>query len=142
MSAVAHFFVAVSGSFIHERMAQLFVDIYIQVQNVDPTRYIYSGQLLSVIREYTQQRISRNFLYRKVIAPLRDDGVIIASSSHGYKIPISVEDIKTYLNSTNAIVSPMLHRIGICRELIKQQTLNGLDILDDSAYLRYKKYFD
>ena len=28
MSAVAHFFVAVSGSFIHERMAQLFVDIY------------------------------------------------------------------------------------------------------------------
>lgn len=28
MSAVAHFFVAVSGSFIHERMAQLFIDIY------------------------------------------------------------------------------------------------------------------
>ena len=28
MSAVAHFFVAVSGSFIHERMAQLFVDFY------------------------------------------------------------------------------------------------------------------
>lgn len=28
MSAVAHFFMAVSGSFIHERMAQLFVDIY------------------------------------------------------------------------------------------------------------------
>ena len=28
MSAVARFFVAVSGSFIHERMAQFFVDFY------------------------------------------------------------------------------------------------------------------
>ena len=86
--------------------------------------------------------MSRNFLYRKVIAPLRDEGVIIASSSHGYKIPISVEDIKTYLNSTHTIVSPMLHRIGICRALIQQQTRNQLDVLDDPAFLRYKKYFD
>ncbi len=113
-----------------------------QVRNVSPTNYIYSNQLISVIKEYTGQKISRNFLYRKVIAPLRDSGVIIASSSHGYKIPISVEDIKTYLNSTNAIVSPMLHRIGICRSLIKQKTSDKLDVLDDPAFLRYKKYFD
>ena len=33
MSAVAHFFVAVSGSFIHERMAQLFIDSYIRAIN-------------------------------------------------------------------------------------------------------------
>ena len=32
MSAVAHFFMAVSGSFIHERMAQLFVDFYSPVR--------------------------------------------------------------------------------------------------------------
>lgn len=113
-----------------------------QVDNVSPTRYIYSNQILSVINEYTQQKVSRNFLYRKVIAPLRDDGVIIASSSHGYKIPISVDDIKTYLNSTHTIVSPMLHRIGICRRLILQQTDSKLDVLDDIAYSRYKKYFD
>lgn len=127
-----------------ERRAQVGFLRYLlfQVQNVDPTRYIYSGQILSVLKEYTQCKISRNFLYRKVIAPLRDAGIIIASSSHGYKIPISVEDIKTYLNSTNAIVSPMLYRIGICRKLIKLQTNNDLDVLDDPAYLRFKKYFD
>lgn len=113
-----------------------------QVQNVNPTKYIYSNQILSVLSEYTQQKISKDFLYRKVIAPLRDEGVIIASSPHGYKIPISVEDVKTYINSTHSVVSPMLHRIGICRTLIQQQTSNQLDILDDPAYLRYKKYFD
>lgn len=113
-----------------------------QVGNVNPSRYIYADEILSIIREYTEREINRNFLYRRVIAPLRDCGVIIASSSHGYKIPISVEDIKTYLNSTHTIVSPMLHRIEICRTLIQQQTDGQLDILDDPAFLKYKKYFD
>lgn len=127
-----------------EKRAQVAFVRYLlfQAQNIDPTQYIYSNQIISVLREYTKQKITRNFLYRKVIAPLRDEGVIIASSSHGYKIPISVEDIKTYLNSTHTIVSPMLHRIGICRKLIQQQTSNQLDVLDDPAFLRYKKYFD
>lgn len=112
------------------------------VQNISPSKFLYSNQIISVLQEYTEQRITRNHLYRRVIAPLRDEGVIIASSSRGYKIPISVDDIKTYLNSTHTIVSPMLHRIGICRQLIKQQTGNSLDVLDDPAFLRYKKYFD
>ena len=112
------------------------------VQNISPSKFLYSNQIISVLQEYTEQRITRNYLYRRVIAPLRDEGVIIASSSRGYKIPISVDDIKTYLNSTHTIVSPMLHRIGICRQLILQQTGNSLDVLDDPAFLRYKKYFD
>lgn len=127
-----------------EKRAQIAFLRYLlfQVQNVNPTRYISSNQLLSVIREYTNQHISRDFLYRRVIAPLRDNGVIIASCSHGYKIPISIDDITTYLNSTHTIVSPMLYRMGICRNLIKQQTANKLDVLDDSAFIRYKRYFD
>lgn len=111
-------------------------------QNVSPSSYLYANQIIRAIQEYTVQRITRNYLYRRVIAPLRDEGVIIASSSRGYKIPISVDDIKTYLNSTHTIVSPMLHRIEICRNLILQQTGNDLDVLDDPAFLRYKKYFD
>ena len=111
-------------------------------QNVSPSNFLYANQIIRDIQEYTVQRITRNYLYRRVIAPLRDEGVIIASSSRGYKIPISVDDIKTYLNSTHTVVSPMLHRMGICRSLILQQTGNHLDVLDDPAFLRYKKYFD
>ena len=40
MSAVAHFFVAVSGSFIHERMAQLFIDIYTHGKRSDNTSFL------------------------------------------------------------------------------------------------------
>lgn len=81
-------------------------------------------------------------MYRRIVAPLRDDKVIIASSKQGYKIPVNTDDIYTYLNQTNNIVSPMLQRIEICRDLIKTKTDNQLDVLDHIAYLKYKKYFD
>ena len=112
------------------------------VKNVDPTHYISSNQLVAVIREYVDHRITKNYLFRRVIAPLRDDGVIIASCSHGYKIPIAVEDITTYLNQTHSIVSPMLHRVEVCRNLVLENTHGNFDILSDPAFIRYKKYFD
>lgn len=112
------------------------------VHNVDATKYISSYQLISVLEEYTETRIRLNFLYRRVIAPLRDAGVILASSTQGYKIPISAKDVTTYINQTHTVVSPMLHRIGICRDLIKLQTDGKLDVLDDPAFLKYKNYFD
>jgi hypothetical protein len=98
--------------------------------------------LLSVLEEYSGEKIRPNYLYRRVIAPLRDAGVILASCSHGYKIPISTEDILTYFNQTDMIVSPMLHRIEVSRKLILQQTDNQLDVLDNPAFLKYKNYFD
>lgn len=111
-------------------------------QNVDARRYVSSHQLLTILEEYAGHRVRANYLYRRIIAPLRDDGVILASSSHGYKLPISVKDIVTYFNQTHMIVSPMLHRMELCRNLIKQQTHNGLDILDDPAFTKYKRFFD
>ncbi|MCD7803146.1 MAG: DUF3800 domain-containing protein [Clostridiales bacterium] len=127
-----------------ERRAQIAFLKYLlfQVKNMNPAQYISSNQLLIVIKEYTGHRITRNFLYRRVIAPLRDHGVIIASCTHGYKIPISVDDITTYLNQTHTIVSPMLHRVEICRNIILQSTSGNYDILDDPAFLHYKRYFD
>ena len=97
---------------------------------------------LSAVREYTAQRITKNYLFRRIIAPLLDKGIIIASCSRGYKIPISVDDITTYLNQTHTIVSPMLHRVEVCRNLILQSTAGNLDILNDAAFVRYKRYFD
>ena len=112
------------------------------VNNVNPTQYVSAAQILATIREYTSHRVTKDFLYRRIIAPLRDEGVIIASCPRGYKIPISAEDITAYLNQTNTRVSPMLRRVGICRNLILQKTDGNLDILNDDAFVKYKRYFD
>lgn len=112
------------------------------VDNINPTRFVSSHELQLSIQEYTGTRITKSFLFRRVVAPLRDNGVILSSSSRGYKIPISSEDIVTYLNQTHSTVSPMLNRIRICRELVLQETSGNLDILNDPAFARYKNYFD
>lgn len=113
-----------------------------EVQNGNPFKYVTSNQIINILNEYVDFKVTRDHLYRRIVAPLRDDRVIIASSNQGYKIPVSTDDIYTYLNQTNTIVSPMLHRIEICRDLIKAKTDNQLDVLDNIAYLKYKKYFD
>lgn len=127
-----------------DRQAQLCFlrHLLFEVQNVDPFSYVRTDRILAVLRSNSQQRITKSYLYRQVVAVLSDEGVIIASSPIGYKIPVSVDDIIEYLNQTHAVVAPMLSRIGMCRRLIRQQTGNSLDILDDPAFLRYKKYFD
>lgn len=112
------------------------------VNYVNAIQYVSSTQIMTTVQEYTTHKITKNFLFRRIIAPLRDAGVIIASCSKGYKIPISVDDITTYLNQTHTIVSPMLSRVGTCRRLVLQSTDGKLDILDDPAFARYKRYFE
>lgn len=112
------------------------------VTSVSSIQYVYADELIRNVQQYVDKKLTKDFLYRQVIAPLRDNGVILASCAHGYKIPISVDDILTYMNQTTSIVGPMMHRMGMCRKLIKEGTDGNLDMFDDPAFLKYKRYFE
>lgn len=105
------------------------------------SRYVFAGEIVQKFSESSNKPITRDYLYRRIIAPLRDDGVLIASSAHGFKIPKTVDDNSTYINQTVSVVGPMLHRIGKCRTLIKKQTDGTLDIFDDKTLMAFKRYF-
>lgn len=109
--------------------------------NISESMYIYSGEITRLLSNVSGQRITRDYLYRRIVAPLRDAGMLIASCAHGYKIPTCVNDIYTYINQTSGIVVPMLSRIEKCRTLIKKQTDGALDILNDPALTKFKRYF-
>lgn len=111
------------------------------VRNINPSKYISSGEIIKVLSDLSDSRVRRNDIYRKIIAPLRDADVIIASCSHGYKIPTCIDDIYSYINQTTGVVGPMLSRVEKCRKLILAQTEGSLDILDDPALKKYKRYF-
>ena len=111
------------------------------VRNISLDKYISSGEIIQVLSDLTKSRVRRDYLYRRIIAPLRDAGVIIASCSHGYKIPICIEDIYLYINQTTGVVGPMLSRVEKCRQLILAQTDGSFDVLDDPALKKYKQYF-
>lgn len=110
-------------------------------RNINDSMFIYSGEITKMLSNISNRRVSRDYLYRRIIAPLRDADVLIASSAHGYKIPTCVNDIYTYINQTSGIVGPMLSRIEKCRTLIEKQTDGALDILHDPALTKFKRYF-
>jgi hypothetical protein len=77
---------------------------------------------------------SKQQLYSKVIAKLRDDGVILASSPHGYKLPRDVRDVLAFVERTDTIVVPMLNRLQNAREALLLATGGDLDIVSDERF--------
>ena len=124
------------------RLRVLFLRLLLfNVQMYSSSRFVYSGEIVQELSKLSERKVTKDFLYRRIIALLRDDGVLIASSSHGYKIPTKVADIATYINQTTTVVSPMLSRVGKCRTLVMKATNGKLDILDDPALSGYKRFF-
>lgn len=109
---------------------------------INPHKYISTIEILKHL-EHTSGRVINVYYFRtKVIANLRDKGIIIASSSKGYKIPASQKDLYDFLNHDNSIIQPMLRRIKLCRDRILLASKNNLDILDDDAYKSLKTFFE
>jgi hypothetical protein len=97
-------------------------------RNVSESKFIYSAEITRWLTSVSGKRVTRDFLYRKIIPQLRDSDILIASSAHGYKLPTCIDDIYAYINQTNGVVNPMLSRIGKCRSLILKQTDGFLSI--------------
>ena len=124
------------------RLRSLFLRLLLyNVRMYSSTRYVHSGEIVQELSRLTDKRVTKDFLYRRIIAPLRDDGVLIASSTHGYKIPTKAADIAAYVNQTASVVGPMLSRIGMCRSQIQKATDSGLDILEDPSLAGYRRFF-
>jgi len=109
--------------------------------NYSNTKFLYAKEIVDALSDIFDKKITSNYLYRKITPSLRDAGVIISSCNNGYKLPSCMDDIYKYINQTNGVVSPMLHRIGICRKLILQESDGSFDILDEYKLENYKRYF-
>lgn len=77
--------------------------------------------------------------FRGVIGKLRDDGILIASSKDGYRIPSQKADIWNFLRHQNNIVGPIIGRVKKCRERVKTATLGKLDVLEEPEFALLKQ---
>jgi hypothetical protein len=111
-------------------------------RHINPTRYISSFEIMEHIRVRRGKTVSLHYFQTKVIAPLRDAGVLIASSSRGYKLPASERDLYDFINHSNTIVEPMLARIKKFRDQISKATKGKLDVLGKNEYAVIRKVLD
>ncbi|GAB3754825.1 hypothetical protein [Spirosoma pomorum] len=108
-------------------------------RHVNPTRYISSRELISHIEDRRGRLPSLHYFQTRVIAPLRDAGVLIASSAKGYKIPSCEKDLYDFVNHSNTIIQPLLSRISKCRDRIHSATNGAIDLLDREEYANLKR---
>ncbi|MBQ7845541.1 MAG: DUF3800 domain-containing protein [Clostridia bacterium] len=110
--------------------------------NNDTRGYIFTNELIAHIKHTSLGEMKEQTFRTKIIGKLRDRGVIIASSTKGYKIPSKTSELRDFIKHDAKIVFPMLSRLKKCRDLVKLSTVNELDLLDDTEFSELKVYFD
>lgn len=102
--------------------------------NRSPRKYIPTKELLNQLCYLGFERMSIQAFRAKIIAKLRDDGVIIASSPDGYKIPSSEDELEDFINRGKTIILPMLSRLKKCNDIIKMGTSGNLDLFQRAEF--------
>lgn len=120
---------------IHQAACLRYLVFYFR--NINADRYIPTFELISNIEAIKGGTISMHYFRSKIIAHLRDKGILISSSSKGYKLPSCSDDLMEFVNHSNSYIQPMIDRIFACRRVVKLATKNSVDILDnpDLKYL-------
>jgi hypothetical protein len=104
--------------------------------------YISSKDIINNLHEITGRDYTPHYFKTRIIAKLRDAGVLISSSQSGYKIPIREKEILAFVNQTSLMVKPMLQRLKICRNRVLSATGNEFDVLAFKEYEYIKAFFD
>ncbi len=105
----------------------------------DPTQYTYGLEILDHVNSGREEGMSPQTFRMKVIAVLRSQGVIIASSSKGYKIPSTSRDIEEYVSLVEGQTIPYLKRLAIARNHLRLVSSGEYDIVDEARYFELAK---
>lgn len=115
---------------------QLLVLRYLQFRftNNDCGRYISTKELITHLINCGYPKMQTQNFRMKIIARLRDKGVILASSKTGYKIPINETEIYDFVNHGKTIIMPMLARLRKCHDAIRVGTNGAVDLFEKAEY--------
>ena len=123
-----------------DTLAQVNVLDYLlfRFMNNDLRRYISTKELTNLLQDTAHVGMNMQAFRTRIIANLRDKGIIIASSPSGYKIPSKESELFDFINHGTSIIIPMISRLKKCRELVKLGTNNKVDLFDkiDNKALR------
>ncbi len=87
-------------------------------------------------------KLSIQSFRNKIIAKLRDNEVIISSSSSGYKIPSTEKELYDFVNHGKSIIMPLLHRLKICNDVIRMGTEGQIRLFERAEYQQLAKIID
>lgn len=104
----------------------------------DASRYVATAKILQHLATQLHLDLTQRNL-RTAISSLRDEGVVIGTSSKGYKLPICEDDIRAFVQHTNTIVPPMLARIRRACDDLKIASSGTIDMLDAPEFDKLRR---
>lgn len=111
---------------------------------INQNKYVATEEIINNLNSFSDEVISIDYLRSNIVAPLRDEDILISSSNnqHGYKLPISARDLLDFVKLSSSNVLPMLRRLEKCRKSVLLATNNNLDILAGEQFKELKEFFD
>lgn len=102
-------------------------------------KYISTQELQNALQRQGFEKLSNQSFRNRIIAKLRDYGVIIASSNKGYKLPSKRNEVEDFIRKVQGIIEPMIHRLQLCYESITLGSNGEIQILDSPEYVTLKQ---
>lgn len=110
--------------------------------NRSPRKYIPTNELISQLVYLGFEKMSLQAFRNKIIAKLRDEDVIIASSVGGYKIPANENELFDFVDHGKNIIMPMLSRLKRCNDVIKMGTNGKVNLFERAEYQSLAKLME
>ena len=104
--------------------------------------YILTKEIINQLQYCGFPKISTQAFRNKIIAKLRDRGVIISSSPNGYKIPSKKKEVEDFILHGKGIIEPMLSRLKLCYDAINLGSNGSIKILDAQEYHQLKRIIE
>lgn len=111
-----------------------------QVKYVNANIYTYSNELIDWLKENKINYSDEEFR-KEIMGALRDDGVVIASSRKGLKIPMSEQELNEYLNYTSGRYLTIMRRLKETYNTLNASALGKLKIFESSEFDIHKEFF-
>lgn len=103
--------------------------LFARLYEVGGERSIFTDKLMGLLEEEGYELPAKQAFRASVIGGLRDEGVLIAGTSEGYRLALTSGDIEDYLAHTESVVVPMLSRVAVARGVVNQDTAGAHDVL-------------
>lgn len=110
--------------------------------NKSPRNYIPTKELINQLVYLGYDKLSLQTFRNKIIAKLRDNEVIISSSTGGYKIPSTEKELYDFVNHGKSIIMPMMSRLKTCNDVIRMGTDGRINLFEKAEYQSLAKMFD
>ncbi|MER2999296.1 DUF3800 domain-containing protein [Pontibacter populi] len=116
--------------------------LLLYLRSSNNNRFIATHELRRHLNINRTLPIKEQYFRTRVIGKMRDKGVLIASSSKGYKLPTCAGDLMKFINHGNRMIIPMVNRIQIARDAIKLVSNNEIDLLESDEFQSLKNLID